>query len=428
MMKPPVCTILMSFIAALSLSACGGDDADTAPPPPPPSYTVGGSITGLAGSGLTLRNGSETITLTAGAARFTFANALLAGSSYSVSVGAQPSVPAQTCTVSNASGTIANASINNLVVECKADPLFNLYVLRGSTDRFSFASITTAVFDPDRDGIFPVGTTERDTCLSSITTNRQNRLVFTNRSISPLPNSLGSCPSTFKIASIDPITGRPDIAGSSPYAEENAPTQAIIHPNGIDFYILRASASEFVVYKPTGELAPYRFDASGDRATPSGSAVALGMAPRSGAIANNANRLIVTNQGALSASGGSARGDVRVVDITNPEQPTPLSTYNAITAPYAVAVHPSAPYVYVLSATGTEGHALALNDAGVLAPIGGGTFQTPGGVRSMVMGPEGRTLYAVGYDSNLVQAYSISSNGMPVPIGGPLPTNHTNLH
>ncbi|HKL63700.1 MAG TPA: hypothetical protein VJ883_10060, partial [Woeseiaceae bacterium] len=49
----------------LALGACGGGggggDTTTNPPPPPPppppsTYSIGGTVSGLAGSGLTLRN------------------------------------------------------------------------------------------------------------------------------------------------------------------------------------------------------------------------------------------------------------------------------------------------------------------------------------------------------------------------------------
>ncbi|WP_343791697.1 hypothetical protein, partial [Dokdonella soli] len=89
-------------------------------PPPPPTYTVGGNVSGLAGSGLVLKlNGSASLSASANGT-FTFPNGLASGFAYAVSVGTQPSTPAQTCTVANGSGTIASARITNVTVTCTA--------------------------------------------------------------------------------------------------------------------------------------------------------------------------------------------------------------------------------------------------------------------------------------------------------------------
>ncbi len=81
---------------------------------------VAGTITGL-NTGLTLilaNNGADNLSRTAVGA-FTFANSLLNGSPYLVTVATQPT--GQTCTVTNASGTAALASpagASNIAVNC----------------------------------------------------------------------------------------------------------------------------------------------------------------------------------------------------------------------------------------------------------------------------------------------------------------------
>ena len=82
------------------------------------TYTVGGSVTGLAGSGLVLSlNGSQSLPVAANGS-FTFPTALLDGSSYAVTVTTQPSAPIEVCTVSNGSGTLAGANVGNVAVSC----------------------------------------------------------------------------------------------------------------------------------------------------------------------------------------------------------------------------------------------------------------------------------------------------------------------
>jgi hypothetical protein len=80
-------------------------------------YTIGGSVTGLTGTGLILQdNGTDNLTIT-GNTTFTFATKIAKGQPYSVAVSTPPSNPAQTCTVSNGAGT-ASANVTTVVVTC----------------------------------------------------------------------------------------------------------------------------------------------------------------------------------------------------------------------------------------------------------------------------------------------------------------------
>src|ERR1035437_7170708 len=89
------------FALALSgaLVACGpgGGGAST----PAPTYTIGGTVSGLSGTRLVVQNnGADAKTISANGA-FPFATALVNGASYSVTVKLQPTIPAQTCTITN---------------------------------------------------------------------------------------------------------------------------------------------------------------------------------------------------------------------------------------------------------------------------------------------------------------------------------------
>ena len=115
------------FAAAVlaALTACGGGDSGPAPPPPPPPpavYTVGGTVTGLTGSGLLLASGFGNLPVSA-AGTFTFGTGVVSGTPYSVSVEAQPSSPTQYCSVANASGVVAAANVTNVSVTCEPPPL-----------------------------------------------------------------------------------------------------------------------------------------------------------------------------------------------------------------------------------------------------------------------------------------------------------------
>src|SRR5207248_1356151 len=83
------------------------------------TYSVGGTVSGLLGTGLVLQdNGADDLTVTGtGTVSFTFATPLLGGASYAVTVKTQPSNPVQTCTVSNGTGTIVG-SVATVQVSC----------------------------------------------------------------------------------------------------------------------------------------------------------------------------------------------------------------------------------------------------------------------------------------------------------------------
>jgi large repetitive protein len=81
-------------------------------------FSVGGGVSGLAGSGLALQNnGADTLTIAADGA-FTFPSSLNSGTPFNVTVATQPINPSQTCTVSNGAGTVTNANITSVAVSC----------------------------------------------------------------------------------------------------------------------------------------------------------------------------------------------------------------------------------------------------------------------------------------------------------------------
>ncbi|MEA3175323.1 MAG: hypothetical protein QOF42_2734, partial [Gammaproteobacteria bacterium] len=81
-------------------------------------YRVGGTLTGLHGTGLVLQdNSGKQLTLDANG-EFTLGDRLQNKDSYSVTVVTQPTNPTQTCAVRNASGTIGKSNVTNVIVNC----------------------------------------------------------------------------------------------------------------------------------------------------------------------------------------------------------------------------------------------------------------------------------------------------------------------
>jgi large repetitive protein len=82
------------------------------------SFTVGGTVTGLQGSGLVLKNNGGDALTVVGNGPFQFAALLASGATYNVSVATNPSNPAQNCGITNPTGTINGASVANITVTC----------------------------------------------------------------------------------------------------------------------------------------------------------------------------------------------------------------------------------------------------------------------------------------------------------------------
>ena len=100
--------LLGSLVASCNSSDSGGQAT---------TYMVGGTVIGLSGTVVLQNNGGDDLSLTTNGA-FTFKTPLASGSAYSVTVKTQPSSPAQSCSVTNGSGTVGSASVSNVGIAC----------------------------------------------------------------------------------------------------------------------------------------------------------------------------------------------------------------------------------------------------------------------------------------------------------------------
>ncbi|WP_198084936.1 hypothetical protein [Variovorax sp. E3] len=73
------------------------------PPPGAPKFTIGGTVTGLAGSGLVLQNNAGDDLAVGADGSFSFATSLDDGADYGVTVKTQPTA-LQVCVAKRASG------------------------------------------------------------------------------------------------------------------------------------------------------------------------------------------------------------------------------------------------------------------------------------------------------------------------------------
>jgi hypothetical protein len=109
------------YYAANQIDNWSGGDVGTAPT----TYSVGGTVSGLASGGSVVlqNNGGNDLSVAASGA-FTFSTPLAAGAAYHVTVRTNPT--GQTCTVANGTGTVGAANVTNVAVTCAANPAYTV--------------------------------------------------------------------------------------------------------------------------------------------------------------------------------------------------------------------------------------------------------------------------------------------------------------
>jgi environmental stress-induced protein Ves len=92
------------------------------------SFGIGGTVSGLSGSGLVLRNNGADDLEIASNGSFTFATQLASGSTFEVTVATQPNNPSQTCTIADGTGTVGGGDVRTVKVSCAT----NTFTIKGT--------------------------------------------------------------------------------------------------------------------------------------------------------------------------------------------------------------------------------------------------------------------------------------------------------
>jgi hypothetical protein len=82
-------------------------------------FLVGGTVSGLTGTGLVVSMaGQADVAVPSGATSFAFGAPVASGIVYAVTVKTQPTAPSQTCSVTAGSGTVASGDVTSIAVTC----------------------------------------------------------------------------------------------------------------------------------------------------------------------------------------------------------------------------------------------------------------------------------------------------------------------
>jgi 6-phosphogluconolactonase len=424
--------VAMALLAALT--ACGGGNST---PVTPPTYTVGGTITGLAGHGLVLENSIDNHSpdpdvlddlAVSGTGSFTFRVPLGSGVNYGIGVKTQPLSPPEFCQVANGSGTVGAANVTGVQVTCAAG-----YTAGGTVSGLVGSGLVLQIesYDPPGDRNDPV-------LISS-----------------PLPVKTDG---KFTLDTIYPsmFTGG-DFGGDfvGVMQKPSSPTQRCVVDNakisiqGANDTSVAVLCAEFayVANSADNSLSAYRVDATSGALLAVGTPIATGKSPYAVVGTTSKRFVYVANKGSNDVSAFAVNVETGVLTAvsgspfaagTDPEALTlyrdsidaatgaltpPLpATYATGQGPSSVAAHPLRSFLYVANNGGSNDISAFLVDAetGGLTPMAGSPFAAGANPLSLAFGLEGKFLYSAnpGGTKPSISGFTVNVDGPLVPLSG----------
>lgn len=390
------------------------------------THSIGGSVSGLVGTGLVLQNnGADNLAFTVSGA-FTFATRVLAGATYNVTVLSQPS--GSTCTLTNGTGT-ANADVTNVAVTCtSAGGLalvansgvtngtngLSVYRVNSTTGALSFLSNVNAGNAPYAVAVTPNGrfayvSNQVGGTVSSYNIDSTTGVVSLIPLSSPGSNNASGIAmdrlgrfiwvanfgfNTLSAFAID-SNGVLAAVGAPVSTLSPLPYAITAHPT-LDFvYVAHASGFAITVYSvnPANGALTLRQTLSNAITSPSGMVI-----DPSGRFA-----YAISENGGVSAFGISASTGLL----------TTIGSVGTGGATFAIVVHPNGQYVYVTNGSSSSNNVLvfAINpSSGALTPVGS-PYSAGNNPRGITVNAAGTFLYVTNLSSNDVSAFSIGGGG-----------------
>lgn len=379
------CVCSATVLAALS--ACSGGSSG---PATSSTYTVGGTVTGLSGSGLVLQSfGVDLPVSTSGV--FTFGTELVSGTSYAVAVETQPTKPTQLCTTANDTGTVGAANVTNVSVTCEA-----VYTVGGTVSGLVGSGLVLQIENTQ----LPADPSDPDYVGSPLPVNTNG--AFTLDSVYPAMFSGGD---------FVKITQQP-----------SSPTQRCLVENaGISIQSandtsVAVACSEFayVTNAADNTVSAYRVDATTGALLAVGTPTATGKSPYAVVGTNDRHFMYVGNEGSNDVSAFAVNVETGALTAVSG------SPFAAGTEPRALILYFN--ILYVANRGSNTISAFAINaTTGALTPLSPATYSTGQGPSSLIVDPTGQFLYVANNGgSNDISAFVIDpTNGLTPLTGSP---------
>jgi 6-phosphogluconolactonase len=394
-----------AFAALLILAACGGGGGSG------PTYPVGGSVSGLVGSGLVLTAVAGNSISVSKAGPFTFPTSLGAGVRYDVTVASPPANPSQTCSVSNGTGTVAGA-VDNITVVC----VVSQFTVGGSIS-----------------GLRGTGLILRDNSGDDLPVSSSGAFVFKDSVASG-----GAYDVTIVSQPSGPTQNCVLLAGSAAGTVSNG--------NITDVSVVCPSAGRFayITDEQGNQIFGFTIDASSGALTPMPNSPFAAVAFPGGLVADPSSRFLYVSS-FVSSDGPGAILAYSINQSTGALTPIPGYQFplfdGGLVAVTQVTNDPSGKFLYA----GIEDPGIGPNLAvavftinhtdGTLTPVSGSPFAIGDvytyGADAIVIGPSGQFLYIPytyplgGNVTGVVAAYRIdpATGALTMVPGGPVPVD-----
>jgi 6-phosphogluconolactonase (cycloisomerase 2 family) len=419
-------TKILAAVTLLMLQACGGNGDLFGDLVSQLHYSVGGTVTGLAGSGLVLRNNGGDDLGVAANGSFTFATRLPTGTSYDVTVFAQPSNPSQTCVVAAGTGNWSGSPVTTVAVSCTT----NTYTVGGTVsglkgsglvlrnnggddlpvnDNGAFAFpgkvasgdsydviVSTQPTNPAQicsstDAGGTVGDTDVATVM--VVCGSIGRFVYSS---SAGPGG-GSSQTYISAYAIDASTGALSAVPGSPFVYgyrsqlRVTPSSRFAYAHGYDNWIYG-----YAIDSVTGALSSVPGSAF---PAPSGSP-----GPQASMVFDPSSRFMYA---------ANVDGDVygyAINAVTGALTPVPGSPFAAGADPGPAVIDAKGQFLYVPNSGSDNVSAFSINPvSGTLAPIAGSPFVSESEPYDITFTPDGKLAYVAYLATENVSAYSVDS-------------------
>jgi 6-phosphogluconolactonase len=397
MRSPESRGLAVNALLCAALAACGGGGGGSSPTPQ--SYTIGGTVAGLAaGESVKLAdNGADELTVS-GNNLFTFAGKINANGGYAVTVTAQPL--GQTCAVTSGSGAAVAANVTSVTVTCTNRPQYAYAINNGSDTVSQYVIDAAGTLSP-----LPVATVPTGHLPESITVDTTHHYVY--------------------VTNLGDDTVSQYVIQSDGTLLPNTPATI---PAGHGAWASAASAAGgwlYVVNSVDNSISQFSINSSGALVATSNPAVATGVEPWHLTLSPDSRYAYVSDHGS-AAPGGMTLHQYAV----DPKSGA-LTALNPATVPTAfpypggIAVDPTSAYVYLSNINGKSVSEFAIGTDGALADLNPASVAAGTEPVYLAFDPTGKYAYEANYTVDLasppgsVSQYTVGTGGQLMPMATP---------
>ena len=399
------------------------------------TYSVGGSVGGLIGSGLVLQdNGGNDLAVAANGS-FVFSTAVASGAGYTVTVKTQPTSPSQACVVANAAGMVGGANVATVAITCTT----NTYAVGGSVGGLigsglvlqdnggndlavaangSFAFSTAVASGAGYTvTIKTQPTSPAQTCVISSADGTVGAAIVANVAVTctikPGRFAYVSGHSAIYCYAVNAVTGALVALAGSP-CDSGILTGVGVDPSGRFAYATLSASNEVRAYAIS--------DSTGSLSAIVGSQLNGGGTNPVDIVVDPLGQFVYMANygGSVSAfTINSVSGGLAAVS-GSPFPTAPALISGKVPGANSVTVDPTGKFLYGAINQGNDISGYLINSStGALTPILGSPFSAGSVPMTVRVDPSGRYAYATNAYWNDISAYSInSSTGELTPIAG----------